>query len=112
MKDLEINLMLKPVEMSEDEEVISATPEPSKKISSKRRGRKMVDKTFFDNESGFMVTKKEFVSCSEESEAEEEKPTSKKPVKPSPVKAKKSPVKPVKPGQSKQSSIKNFFTKK
>ena len=85
--------------------MLPETPNVSNK-PGKRRGRKLVNKTFMD-ETGFMVTKKEYVSCSEE--------------EPSP---KNSPVKKVAPKEEsvpnsssqknaakKQSNIKNFFKK-
>jgi len=92
-------------------DTLPATPaaEEIKSTKGSRRTRKLINKTFVD-ESGFLVTKKEYASCSEEDEPapsppkkvqNEEKPKSTSTTAPSPSKANK-----------KQSSIKNFFTKK
>merc|ERR1711997_351168 len=98
-----------PVEEMMD--TLPATPaaEETKSMKGSRRTRKLVNKTFVD-ESGFLVTKKEYASCSEEDEPapsppkkvqNEEKPKSPATTVSSPTKVNK-----------KQSSIKNFFTKK
>ena len=56
-------------EVSEDDhEIIPDTPQQEK--NSKRRGRKLVNKTYVD-EGGFMVTKKVYESCSEEEKEEQ-----------------------------------------
>ena len=99
-----------------DEEIVPETPKNEKQGNNKRsRGRKLVNKTFID-ESGFMVTKKEFVSCSE-SEEEETKPKSKVPntLGPSaekPKSSEKSNEEQKSQQPRKQASIKNFFTRK
>ena len=72
---------------------------------SKRRRKKLVDKTFVDD-SGFMVTKKELVSCSEEEPSPQPSPVKKPPVQEKETKASSS-----KPMSKKQSNIKNFFKK-
>ena len=95
----------------DDQELIPDTPQQEK--NSKRRGRKLVNKTYVD-ESGFMVTKKVYESCSEEEKEEEEekKPTNiqinDKPIRNSESVSKASSSS----GPKKQASIKNFFTKK
>lgn len=92
-------------------EILPATPaaEETKSTKSSRRTRKLINKTFVD-ESGFLVTKKEYASCSEEDEPapsppkkvqSEEKAKAPSTTASSPTKVNK-----------KQSSIKNFFTKK
>jgi DNA polymerase delta subunit 3 len=79
-----------------------------------RRKRKMVNKTFID-ESGFMVTKKEYESCSE-SEEEKLSPAQQPPppTKPSTSSDTKSPKKVAltTSNNRKQATIMNFFTKK
>ena len=93
-----------------DEEIVPDTPNEPK--SRKRRARKLVNKTFVD-ESGFMVTKKEFVSCSESEE--EQQPEPKKPLEKKEVVEKKSKVASENSKGSqprKQASIMNFFSKK
>ena len=96
----------------DDQEIIPDTPQQEK--NSKRRGRKLVNKTFVD-ESGFMVTKKVYESCSEEEKEEEveKKPTSiqinDKPIIPNSESVSKASSS---SGAKKQASIKNFFTKK
>ena len=103
-----------------DEEVVLETPKNEKQDAQKRRrGRKLVNKTFLDD-SGFMVTKKEYVSCSESEEEEAKKsasqPKSKIPYTLGPLAKKpKSSEKSNEEQQSqprKQATIKNFFTRK
>ena len=104
-----------------DEEIVPETPKNEKQGNNKRsRGRKLVNKTFID-ESGFMVTKKEFVSCSESEEEETKKsvsqPKSKVPntLGPSaekPKSSEKSNEEQKSQQPRKQASIKNFFTRK
>merc|ERR1711971_1069128 len=85
-------------EPCEEMDTLPASPEPVATKSSKgsHRTRKMVNKTFVD-ESGFLVTKKELVSCSEEDE---------------PAKAVSTTTSSPSKVNKKQSSIRNFFTKK
>ena len=103
-----------------DEEVVLETPKNEKQDAQKRRrGRKLVNKTFLDD-SGFMVTKKEYASCSESEEEEAKKsasqPKSKIPYTLGPsAKKPKSSEKSNEEQQSqprKQATIKNFFTRK
>ena len=104
-----------------DEEVVPDTPKNEKQDTAqkRRRGRKLVNKTFLDD-SGFMVTKKEYVSCSESEEEEAKKsasqPKSKIPYTLGPLAKKpKSSEKSNEEQQSqprKQATIKNFFTRK
>ena len=104
-----------------DEEVVPDTPKNEKQDTAqkRRRGRKLVNKTFLDD-SGFMVTKKEYVSCSESEEEEAKKsasqPKSKIPYTLGPLAKKpKSSEKSNDEQQSqprKQATIKNFFTRK
>ena len=104
-----------------DEEVVPDTPKNEKQDTAqkRRRGRKLVNKTFLDD-SGFMVTKKEYISCSESEEEEAKKsasqPKSKIPYTLGPsAKKPKSSEKSNEEQQSqprKQATIKNFFTRK
>jgi hypothetical protein len=87
-----------------------------KDSKAQRRVRKMIKKTYVD-EDGFMVTKMEMGSCSEDEASSVEPSTTKltqpvpssgeKTVKPSPVSTSSSSG-----GKSKQASIRNFFQKK
>ena len=92
-----------------DEEIVPDTPNEPK--SKKRRARKLVNKTFVD-ESGFMVTKKEFVSCSESEE--DQQPEPKKPLEKKETEKKSKPTCENSKGSQnrKQASIMNFFSKK
>jgi hypothetical protein len=99
-------------------------PTPETKETGTRRVRKVVNKTFVDDQ-GFTVTKRELESCSEEDE--EEKPvavlaSSKKTNAAAPAKAvvkepaagKKAPAKKkpaASPQKAKQATIMNFFKK-
>ncbi|CAG0899179.1 unnamed protein product [Cyprideis torosa] len=91
--------------------------DPSTK-THRHRVKKWVDKTWVDQD-GFLVTKKEMVSCSEESEEEKEaappaadgkaEPAEKKATPSAPAKGKTPPVA---TGKTKQPSILGFFKKK
>merc|ERR1712111_297092 len=102
-------------EPCEEMDILPPTPVQSEPKASKgsHRSRKLVNKTFVD-ESGFLVTKKEWASCSEEDEPEPK-------TKPSPPKksqtsepAKAATTASLSPSKvnKKQASIRNFFTKK
>ena len=73
----------------------------------------MVNKTFLD-ESGFMVTKKEYVSCSESEEevGPEVKPEMKPEVTQKVTVKNEKLENPAPKANTKQASIKNFFVKK
>ena len=109
-----------------DQEVIPETPKNDNanvvsQSKKRRRGRRLVNKTFLDD-SGFMVTKKEYVSCSESEEETApivQQPKSKIPYTLGTEKSKKSCTKSSEPSNEqqskqprKQASIKNFFTRK
>jgi len=98
-------------EPCEEMDTLPASPEPVATKSSKgsHRTRKMINKTFVD-ESGFLVTKKELVSCSEEDEPEPSPP--KKALTDDPPKAVSTAISSPSKVNKKQSSIRNFFTKK
>ena len=67
-------------------------------------------RTFVD-ESGFLVTKKEYASCSEEDEPPKTSPPKKSQIT-EPSKASSTTVSSPTKANTKQSSIKNFFTRK
>lgn len=99
---------------SEDEDIVPSTPVNNDDgPKCRRRKRKLVQKTFKD-EDGFMVTKKEYESFSESEEepdkTAEHKPEKKTKTQPEPE-AKKGGKKKVMAQQQKQSSIMSFFKK-
>ncbi|KAK0180675.1 hypothetical protein PV327_003033 [Microctonus hyperodae] len=83
----------------------SPSPPPVQNINGKRKIRKLVDKTFMD-EDGYLVTKKEHVyeSCSDNDNDDDDDKTKKIPEQ---KKIVEPPIKMVK----KQTTIKNFFKK-
>lgn len=110
------------IDSESDDEMIPATPVDNEKLPrSKRRVRKMQKKTYVDDD-GFIVTKMEMDSCSEESETEEKQEKPKTPAKPalpsSGDSGKKSTASSTASstagsgGKTKQASIMNFFQKK
>lgn len=88
----------------------SPTPVETKTSNGSRRTRKLINKTFVD-ESGFLVTKKEYASCSEEDEPPKTSPPKKSQIA-EPSKASSTTVSSPTKANTKQSSIKNFFTRK
>jgi len=99
---------------SDDDEVVPATPkvEPSATRTGRRKVKKLVDKTYLDDD-GYMVTKKVYESGSETDD--EPEPESKPVVKKSPVKIEAPAAKKAKlgaPAAKAQPGIMNFFKKK
>jgi len=100
----------------EEQDVIPATPvdkqqpEDAKPGRKRRRVRRMVEKTFTD-EQGFTVTKREMESASE-SDEEQPQSAAKPTVKLQPTEESKAKRAAVSKKTDKQASIKNFFKKK
>jgi len=101
------------IESDSEDEVIPSTPVKEEKSDSRGRKKKLVDKTYMD-EDGFLVTKKEyeFVDGSEDEketkvESETKCKESPKKVEEQPKKSEPSPVK-----KNKQANIMSFFKKK
>jgi len=103
------------IDSDSEDEVIPSTPEKEDKSDTRGRKKKLVDKTYMD-EDGFLVTKKEyeFVDGSEDEketkskvEAETKSKDSPKKVEEQPKKSEPSPVK-----KNKQANIMSFFKKK
>ena len=94
--------------IKDDPDTIQETPKAKETKTGKKRVRKLMDKTFTDA-SGFLVTKKELVSCSED-EADEESSVQEPPAKKPNLETTKAAAK-SNSGSKKQSSIMNFFKK-
>ncbi|CAL4078367.1 unnamed protein product, partial [Meganyctiphanes norvegica] len=99
------------IESESEEEIIPSTPQTDNSESTRGKRKKLVDKTYMDDD-GFLVTKKEYeyVDNSEdekEVKAEETKSKSPKKVEEQPKKTEPSPVK-----KNKQANIMSFFKKK
>ena len=108
---------------NDGDDVIPPTPDASLK-KGRKRVRKLIDKTYMD-EDGYMLTRKEYVfeSCTESEPEEEKEKENKSKDNGDPVKTEKaspkvemkeppSKKKKVSPQNTKQSSIMNFFKKK
>lgn len=98
-----------PPPMSEDEEIVPETPQ----VGRKARKKKLVEKSFLD-EDGFLVKHKEYVfASSSEDESAGLPDKNEKDVKTEQTENKiVEPKKKASPQKVKQSSIKNFFCKK
>lgn len=118
------NFQARLIESDDEDEMIPPTPEPKSQTQpvarstapGRRRVRKMVNKTFTDDQ-GFTVTKKTMESGSEtDDEAQESSTTEDRPVlraqnKQAPKSVVQEPTK-KSPAKVKQASIMNFFQKK